>query len=200
MKKVAIVALALLGAASVAQAAGDADAGKAKSTTCAACHGADGNSMVGTFPKLAQQGAPYIMKQLHDFQSGARKDPTMTGMAAPLSAQDIEDLAAYFSSQSVAIGSADPAKAKLGEKLYRGGDKTNNTPACMACHGPDGAGNYPAKFPSLRGQQHDYVVKQLKAFKDGTRSNDPNSMMRDVAAKLSDKQIEDLAQYISGLH
>jgi len=200
MKNLAIAALVVLGAVSTAQAAGDAAAGKSKSALCASCHGADGNSMVPTFPKLAGQHASYIAKQLSDFQSGARKDPTMTGMAAPLSKQDIVDLAAYFSSQTVAIGSANAEKAALGKKIFTGGDASRGVSACMACHGPDGAGNPGAKFPSLKGQQTMYVVKQLQDFRSGTRTNDPAKMMSSIAGKMTDKEIEAVAEYITGLH
>jgi cytochrome c553 len=201
MKKLAFAILVMLGAVSTASAAGDAAAGKSKSMTCAACHGADGNSMVPTFPKLAGQHASYIEKQLHNFKAQERKDPTMNGMAAPLSDQDIADLAAYFSSHTVSIGApTDVEKAKLGKKLFEGGDKKRGISACMACHGPTGSGNPGAKFPSLKGQHPAYIIKALKDFRTGTRANDPAKMMRDIAAKMSDKDIENVAQYISGLH
>jgi cytochrome c553 len=200
MKNIAIAALVVLGACGTAQAAGDAAAGQTKAAVCAACHGADGNSMVPTFPKLAGQHASYLTKQLSDFKSGARKDPTMTGMAAPLSEQDIADLAAYFSSQTVAIGSANAEKAAAGKKLYTGGDASRGVSACMACHGPDGAGNPGAKFPALKGQQTMYVVKQLQDFRSGTRSNDPAQMMSSIAGKMTDAEIEAVSEYIVGLH
>ncbi len=200
MMKVAIVAAMILGLAGAAQAEGTASAGKTKSATCAACHGADGNSANPLWPKLAGQHASYITKQLSDFQAGARRDPTMDNMAAPLSEQDILDLAAYFSAQTVAIGSADPAKAAAGKKLFQGGDAARGISACMACHGPTGAGNPGAKFPSLSGQHPDYVAKALKDFRSGTRSNDMNGMMADVAAKMTDADIEAVAAYINGLH
>ncbi len=157
--------------------------------------------MVPTFPKLAGQHAEYITKQLADFQSGARTDPTMTAMAAPLSQQDIADLAAYFAGNTVSIGSAaDAEKAAIGQKIYQGGDKTKGISACMACHGPAGSGNPGAKFPALSGQHSAYVIKALKDFRSGTRANDPAKMMRDVAAKMSDSDIEAVAEYIAGLH
>ena len=201
MKNLAIAALVVLGAFGTAQAAGDATAGKTKSATCAGCHGVDGNSMVPTFPKLAGQHESYIVKQLTDFKKGDRKDPTMTGMAAPLNDQDVADLAAYFSSQKVAIGSAaDAEKAALGKKVYTGGNAAKGISACMACHGPSGAGNPGAKYPALHGQQSMYVIKQLQDFRSGTRSNDPAKMMSSIAAKMSDKEIEAVAEYIAGLH
>jgi len=200
MKKTAIAAALLLGAISAAQAAGDPAAGKTKSATCVACHGADGNSVNPLWPKLAGQHAEYITKQLMDFKAGDRKNSTMSPMAAPLSEQDVADLAAYFSSQQVAIGSADPEKAAPGRKIYQAGNPETGVAACMACHGPSGTGNPVAKFPRLTGQHADYVAKALKDFRSGTRANDPGSMMRSVAAKMSDAEIEAVAQYITGLH
>lgn len=200
MKKLAIAAM-LLGALGTAQAAtGDAAAGHAKSAVCAACHSADGNSVVPTFPRLAGQGDAYIVKQLMDFKSGARVNPTMSPMAKPLSDQDVLNLAAYFSSQKAGVDAADAKKAALGEKIYRGGDKERKVAACMACHGPDGAGNEPARFPKIGGQHAAYVEAQLKAFRDGSRSNDPNKMMRDIAGNMTDAEIASVADYVSGLH
>lgn len=201
MKKLALAALVMFGAVSTVSAAGNAADGKMKSMACAACHGADGNSMIPTFPKLAGQHAAFIAKQLADFKSGARTDPTMTGMAMPLGEQDIADLSAYFASNTGSIGSAaDAAKAARGQQLYQGGDKVSGVAACMACHGPAGTGNPAAMFPVLSGQHSAYVVKALKDFRSGARANDPANMMRDIAAKMSDSDIEAVAEYISGLH
>jgi cytochrome c553 len=201
MKKLAFAILVMFGAVSTVSAAGDAAAGKTKSAACAACHNADGNSMVPTFPKLAGQHASYIEKQLADFKAGDRKDPTMSGMAAPLSEQDMADLAAYFASNTTAIGApADKQKAAKGKTLFQAGDKAKGISACMACHGPNGAGNPGANFPSLKGQHSTYVIKALKDFRSGVRANDPQKMMRDIAAKMSDADIEAVAEYISGLH
>ncbi|SCZ64576.1 c-type cytochrome [Thiohalomonas denitrificans] len=200
MKKVAIVAAMVLGVAGGAQAQGSASAGATKSASCTACHQQDGNSLNPIWPKLAGQHASYIAKQLSDFKSGARTDPTMNGMAAPLSEQDVLDLAAYFSEQTVAIGSADPEKAAAGKRLFQGGDPARGISACMSCHGPSGAGNPGAKFPALSGQHPDYTIKALKDFRSGTRSNDLNGMMVDVAAKMTDADIEAVAAYINGLY
>jgi cytochrome c553 len=201
MKKLAFAALVMFGAVSTVSAAGNAADGKTKSASCAACHGVDGNSMVPTFPKLAGQHASYIAKQLADFKSGDRKDPTMNGMAAPLSEQDMADLGAYFASNTGAIGSAaDAEKAAKGKKIYQAGDSAKGVSACMACHGPSGAGNPGAKFPALSGQHSTYIIKALKDFRSGTRANDMNKMMRDIAAKMSDSDIEAVAEYIAGLH
>ncbi len=205
--RIALAAIALMSAVSVAQAEGnpldpkgDAEAGKAKAASCAACHGADGNSTVATFPKLAGQNAPYLMKQLHDFKSGARKNATMSAMAAPLSDQDIDNLAAYFASQKMSTGTADKALVAKGEKIYRGGNTATGVAACMACHGPTGAGNPAAHFPHLAGQHAQYIVAQLEAFKSGARANDAGKMMREIASKMSDEEMKAVASYIEGLH
>lgn len=201
MKNLAFAVLVMFGATGVVYAAGDAAAGKTKAVVCGACHGMDGNSMIPTFPKLAGQHASYIVKQLTQFKAGERTDPTMSGMAAPLSAQDAADLAAYFSSQKRVIGApADMEKAAVGKKLYQGGDAARGIAACMACHGPSGSGNPGAGFPSLSGQQTMYVSKALTDFRSGTRTNDPQKMMRDIAAKLSDADIAAVSEYIVGLH
>ncbi|MGM0594259.1 MAG: c-type cytochrome [Pseudomonadota bacterium] len=201
MKKLAFAVLVMFGAVSTASAAGDAAAGKTKANTCVACHGADGNSTNPIWPRLAGQHADYTAKQLAEFKSGARKDPTMNGMATPLSEQDMADLAAFFASQSAGVGApADEEKAARGKALYQGGDKGKGISACMACHGPAGGGIAGAGFPSLSGQHQAYVVKALKDFRSGTRDNDLNGMMRDIAAKMSDADIEAVAEYIAGLH
>lgn len=178
-------------------AAGDAAAGQQRAAACAACHGPDGNSASGQFPKLAGQNAGYIVKQLQDFKSGARKNPIMAGMAAGLSEQDMQNVAAWFSSQTVRPGEADPGLVKAGEALYRGGDKSAQVPACAACHGPDGAGNAPMLVPALAGQHAEYVVAQLQAFASGERKS---PMMDTIAARLSASQMKAVASYIEGLH
>jgi len=181
-------------------AEGNIAAGKAKAAMCFACHGADGNSTAPTFPKLAGQGQAYLIKQLHDFKSGKRKNSIMNGMAGPLSDTDIVNLAAYFSSLPRSSDKVTDEKlAKEGEALYRGGDKERKVPACMGCHAPNGVGNEPAKFPSLYGQHAAYIVTQLENFQNGTRDNDPNKMMRTTTAMMSTVEMKALAQYISGM-
>ncbi len=201
MKKALLIAsFVALAVSGTTQAAGDAAAGKTKSAACAACHGADGNSGANPlWPKLAGQHPEYIAKQLHDFKANQRKDATMAPMAAPLKDQDIDDLAAYFSSLSRKIGEAAADKVELGQSLYRSGS-SNGASACTGCHGPSGDGNGPANFPALSGQSAAYVAKQLKGFRSGTRSNDLNGMMADVASKLTDEEIEAVSQYVQGLH
>lgn len=183
-------------------AEGNAAAAKEKATTvCAACHGADGNSAVPTFPKLAGQHPEYIKKQLHDLKDGKRNDPVMSVQAKPLTDQEIEDFAAYYSEQKVKLGSADAAKIALGETVYRGGNIKTKVTACAACHGPTGSGNAAANFPSLSGQHTAYIKKQLNDFKkEGGRTNDPSSIMRDIAANMSDKEIDAVAEYITAVH
>ena len=195
------VSMAMMLAVSGAQAAGDAEAGKAKSVTCLACHGPEGNSVNPVWPKLAGQHASYIKKQLTDFRSDKRADPLMTTQAKILqSEQDIDDLAAYFSAQTQSGGSAAPDAVKNGEKLYRAGDSARGIAACMACHGPAGDGNPAANFPRIAGQHAAYVEKALKDFRDGKRTNDPQRMMQGVADKMSDADIKAVAQYVQGLH
>jgi len=201
MKKLLLIAsLVSLAAVGTAHAAGDAEAGKAKSAACAACHGPDGNSLAPNFPKIAGQHADYTAKQLAEFKAGDRTDATMNAMAAPLSEQDMADLAAFYASQKATIGTAAEDKVALGETLYRAGNSTSGVSACAACHGPTGTGNPMAKFPSLNGQHADYTALQLKNFRSGTRANDAGSMMRSIAKKMTDAEIEAVAQYIQGLN
>ncbi len=196
---VSISVVFALGAAGV-QAAGDAVAGKTKAAACVACHGPDGNSPTNPlWPKLAGQHPSYILKQLTELKSGARKDQTMSPMATPLSEQDMQDLAAFFSGQTQKPGTAAADKVVLGEKIYRAGNKETGVAACMACHGPAGLGNGPAKFPRISGQHAAYVEKALKDFRSGSRSNDLNGMMRGVAVKMTDDEIAAVAQYVQGL-
>ena len=179
---------------------GNIAAGKAKAVVCAGCHGADGNGGADPlWPKLAGQDASYIAKQLSDFKSGARKDPIMTGMAAPLSAADIANLAAYFASLPTRPGAAKNAElAKQGEKTYRGGNAKTGVSACMSCHGPSGHG-IPPRFPKVSGQNAAYTQKQLLAFKAGTRSNDGDIMTR-IAFRMSEQEIKAVSEYMAGLH
>jgi cytochrome c553 len=201
MKKFLFIALASLslGVAGTAMAAGDAAKGKELSTTCAACHGGDGNSFNPEWPKLAGQHAGYIAKQLAEFKDGKRKDPTMSAMAAPLSAEDMQDLAAYYSAQRTAPGAADEAMVAQGEAIYKGGISSKGVAACAACHGPNGSGNGAANFPQLSGQHAKYTVTQLQNFAEGKRDNDAGRMMRNLADKMNKAEMEAVAQYIQGL-
>jgi cytochrome c553 len=200
MKRI-VMMFALLAASGV-HAAGKADPAKAQpivQQVCAACHAADGNSLVAANPRLAGQPAPYIYKQLIEFKKGTRVNAVMAGMVAALSDADMQNLAAYYSAQAPKPAQATDIKlVETGGKLYRGGSKLTNTPACMACHGPNGAG-IPAQYPRLAGQHAAYIETQLKAYRAGERANDTNGMMRAVASRLTDNEIKALAQYVSGL-
>ena len=167
---------------------------------CAACHAADGNSVMPVNPALAGQHADYVVKQLADFKANkTRKNPVMYSMAAPLSPQDMQNIGAYFESQKPKTRAAkDPALVKLGQQIYRGGIMAKGVAACASCHGPTGAG-VPAQFPRVAGQFAEYSAAQLQSFRAGDRANDPNSMMRVIAGKLSDGEIKAVAEYIAGL-
>jgi len=170
---------------------------------CAACHGADGNSTGGAYPKLAGQHAEYLVKQLHDFKPQAgkpplRNNPIMAGFAAALSDQDMINVAAWFASQTPKPGYAHDAKtAALGRSIWRGGIASRGVPACAACHGPTGQG-IPIQYPRLSGQWAEYIVAQLAAFQQGTRNNsDP---MHEIAHRMSDDEVKAVADYAAGLH
>lgn len=203
MKLQSIILLALLCCARAVAAApadgGSAEQGQAKSATCVACHGADGNSPNPEWPNLAGQHAPYILKQLQAFKSGARQNPLMSPIAMTLSEDDMADLAAYFSTQTLSGLEADPEKVELGQRIYRGGDLETKVAACIGCHGPRGMGNPTALYPAIQGQHATYVAAQLRAYRAGTRQTDPEGMMRDVTRTMSDEQIDAVAAYVQGL-
>ncbi len=201
MKKLFVCLLVGLGWTSVAAATGgNAEAGKEKILICSACHGPTGVSSAPNFPNLAGQGEGYLVKQIQEIKSGERKVVEMTGMVSNYSDQDIADIAAYYASQPAPTGQATEASVKVGQKLYRGGDVEKKISACTACHGPDGKGNSLARFPSLSGQHPAYIAKQLRDFREGDRVNDGETrIMRDIAEKLSNKQIDALSNYVSGL-
>ena len=184
-------------------ALGDADAGKSKAAICAACHSADGNSIVPNWPKIAGQHAQYLERQVTLIKGGSRPVPEMAGIVIGLSDQDIADLAAYFSSQATSAGLTDEALLEVGEQLYRGGNAATEIPACMSCHGPAGEGNPLSGYPSLAGQHSVYSEKMLKGFRAGNiwGEDDANSMvMTDVTLRLTDDEIKAVASYIQGLH
>lgn len=204
MKKFALIVLACLASAPVL-AAGNAAAGKDKAVACGACHGADGNSLAPTFPKLAAQHESYLLKQLRDIKlgdpaAGGRSVPTMAGQLDAMSDQDLQDIAAYFSAQAGSPSAAAKDLIPLGESVYRAGVKEKGVAACTACHSPTGSGNGPAKYPRLGGQHADYIAAQLRAFRNEERMNDGDArVMRDVASRLSDKEINAVASYAAGL-
>jgi cytochrome c553 len=199
MKKHTIIglALALAVAAWQVQAAGDAAAGKKKTESCAGCHGEDGNAPVAMFPKLAGQHASYLSKQLRDFKSGKRVDPTMNAMAESLSDADIADIGAWYAGQKVKPEVAE--KNDLGLKIYRSGIASKQIPACAACHGPKGEGNPNPGYPQLGGQYSAYIGKILHDYKSVERASDPNEIMRTIANRLSDEEINAVSDYVSGL-
>lgn len=208
MAMAALLGMAVLslsvGAAGLTQGT-PAKAQKIVTQTCAACHGADGNSTNATYPSLAGQGVAYLYAQLSDFKAhdgkpAKRPSAVMGAMVANLSQDDMHNLAAYFAGQTPKPQAATNKKlAEAGQAIYRGGIMDKSVPACMACHSANGAG-IPTEFPRLAGQHSQYVVAQLQAFRSGSRANDPNAMMRTIAGKLSDNEMKAVAEYISGLH
>ena len=164
---------------------------------CASCHGADGNSGTPVNPKLSQQHPEYLVKQLQEFRSGKRKNPIMQGFAAALSDDDMKNIAYWAASKKAKPGFAkDKELVTLGERIYRGGISDRQVPACAGCHSPTGAG-IPSQYPRLGGQHAEYTASQLTAFRDGVRNN--SLQMSQVAAKLNDKEIRAVADYIAGL-
>ncbi len=200
MKKVILTVFISLGVVGIAFAKGDAAAGQSKATTCTACHGATGISMAPIWPNLAGQGERYLIKQITEIKDGVRSVPEMMPFVGDLTQQDIADLAAFYASQSAPQGSTEEKYVALGEALYRGGDAKKGIPACSGCHSPTGKGNYLAGFPLLAGQNADYLAKQLRDLREGIRANDGESkIMRTIAEKMSNKEIEAVSNYISGL-
>lgn len=181
-----------------------ARAEKIAAQVCAACHAADGNSPAAANPKIAGQFPEYLGKQLLDFKphggkKAARPSAVMNAMVAGISDADLKGLAAYYAGQKLKpAAAADKELASLGQKIWRGGIAASNVPACAGCHGPSGAG-MPAQYPRLAGQFAEYLVAQLKAFRDGARANDPNAMMRGVAARMTEQEIRAVAEYAAGL-
>jgi cytochrome c553 len=166
---------------------------------CAACHGPDGNSPIPLNPNLAGQHPEYLAKQLLDYKSGNRKNPIMQPIAAGLSEDDIRNLAAYFAGQAPRLGLArDIELAEAGQRLYRGGNDDSGVTACAGCHSPTGAG-VPAPFPRLKGQHAEYTVTQLRAYRSGERANDLNAIMRTIASRMTEAEINAVAEYTAGL-
>ncbi|EIC22497.1 cytochrome c553 [Thiorhodovibrio frisius] len=182
---------------------GNAEKGKEKAgQICHACHGLDGNGMAAQpiWPKLAGQHPNYIYKQLNNFKNNDRYNVQMSPMAMPLTDEDMRNVAAYYSSLPQSGGVAAADQVELGEKIYRAGNPKSGVPACSGCHGPSGMGTNLSKFPRLAGQYPEYIDQTLKLFRKMERANDPNGMMRGVAARMTDEEIAAVAQYISGLH
>ena len=197
-----LTAAALAATAFPAFAAGPAKPDLAKgeasfAAVCAACHAADGNSTIGANPKLAQQHPEYLNKQLQEFKSGKRANAIMSGMVATLTPEDMLNISAWLATKQATPGFAkDKALVTLGERIYRGGIADRNIAACAACHSPNGAG-IPAQYPRLAGQHAEYTAAQLVQFRDGVRNN--SAQMTGVAAKLNDREIKAVSDYIAGL-
>jgi len=199
MNKLLISLLVTIGITGVAHAAGDAAKGKGMTAMCAACHGADGNSAIANFPKLAGQNEKYLVKQLQDIKSGKRTVVEMTGLLNNLSDQDLADIAAFYAKKKGTVGHAAKDLVEQGQDIYRAGIADKGVAACTACHSPTGQGNGQAGFPAVGGQHAAYTEKQLKDFAQGKRNNDPGEMMQDIAAKLSEEEMKAVSSYIQGL-
>jgi cytochrome c553 len=192
------LAAPLMAAEPAAPAKPDLAKGQATAQVCAACHAADGTRGIPTNPILQGQHPEYLVKQLTEFKAGKRQNPIMQGMAASLSEEDMRNVAAFYASKQAAPGAAtDKDLVQLGEKIYRGGIAERNIPACAGCHSPTGAG-IPAQYPRLSGQHTEYTVAQLNAFRAGARAN--SAQMVGVAAKMNDREIKAVSDYIAGLH
>ena len=187
----------------LAQTDADVQAGQAQSAVCAACHGADGNSVVPQWPSIAGQHAAYLERQIELIKSNARQVPEMMAIVAGLSESDIRTLSAYFASQTRKIGVADPSKVDAGRRIYQAGNPETGVPACMACHGPVGEGNPLSGYPALSGQQSGSTAGMLNKFRDGTHWGEddaPSLVMVGVAARMTDREIEAVSSYIQGLY
>jgi cytochrome c553 len=193
------VGITMTGSA-VALAGGDVEAGHEASKPCAACHGADGNSMVPMFPSIAGQPAGYIAEQLHAFRDGNRVNALMSPQAKALTDQQIMDLAAYFAAQKRVVKAASTEESIPGAHLWKFGGHSNTVAACAACHGPQGQGNQPAGFPALRGLTPQYITESLMAYRKDERKTAHADIMVSIASKLSDDDIKDVAQHIATFH
>ncbi len=180
---------------------GDAEAGKAKSITCAACHGQDGNSVNPVWPSIAGQHATYMVEQLQAFKNGSRSEPLMLGQVMTLTEEDMRNLSVYYEGMPAAARAvSDPSVLDLGRRIYMGGDRQSSTSACIACHGPNGRGNPAASVPSVRGQYAVYAATQLRNYASGARKSDgATRVMRDIAATLSEEEIVAVSSYMQGL-
>ncbi|KPQ02844.1 c-type cytochrome [Marinobacter sp. HL-58] len=202
MKKLIAGVVLGVGLIAMAHGAGDPEAGEENAETCASCHGKGGaKPVMGVYPKLSGIGEKYLYQQLVLIKDKDREISEMSGLLDDMSDQDLQDLAAYFNEQKISVAQADPDLVDEGKAIYRGGNLASGVPSCAGCHSPRGAGNEPAGYPRLSGQSAEYVEKQLKAYRDGDRSGGPNSaIMMDVAAKLTDAEIEAVSSYVSGLN
>ena len=202
MKQFAMLLVGFVVAAAAA-AEGDPAAGKQAASTCAACHGIDGNSSMAQWPKLAGQHEQYLARQTRLVRDGKRNVPQMVGIVAGLSDETIQNIAAYYATQTIKPGIADPELVPLGKRIYQSGKAASGTPACTGCHGPAGKGNPMAQYPALAGQHAQYTVARLQSYRDQGQvfEDDPYSaQMAVVADDLTDREIAAVANYIQGLH
>ena len=209
------LAMTFTSTSGILHAEGNISAGKEKAAACVSCHGDNGNSLVSTFPKLAQQHSSYLIKQLQAFKNGTRKNPMMSSIAMGLTDEDMVVIAAYYAEQEISanqlpvLDDEDEGEKKAdskntiqaiiaqGSDLYRNGDLTREVSACIACHGPFGEGNKPAAFPLIKSQHADYLIKTLTDFKTDLRSNNPENMMHMIAKKMTDEEIKAVSYRIS---
>lgn len=196
---IALLAAAAAGADTLV--AGSIEAGKAKSITCSACHGQEGNSVNPLWPNLAGQGAPYLVAQLQAFKSGDRVNPLMSSQAMLLSDEDMRNLAVYYESLPAAAAAvAAPKTIAKAEAIYRGGKESAEVPACLACHGPTGRGNAAAGYPALNGQHAAYTAKTLRDYASRERKSVGKTLvMQQIASRLTEDEIVALASYVQGL-
>ena len=183
-----------------AWAQGDVEQGRAKSQSCVACHGADGNGVNPEWPKIAGQAAAYLYNHLQFFKNGERVNPLMNALVAGLSDQDLHDLAAYYASMQASPGAAAETLVESGRHLYQGGNAQTGVPACIACHGPRGNGNPAAGFPKLSHQHAAYVANRLRNYRDGAYTYPGAEIMNGISARITDEEIEAVSSYIQGLH
>jgi cytochrome c553 len=202
MKKLIAGFVLGVGLTAMAHGAGDPQAGEQNAAACQACHGQGGaNPIMGVYPKISGLGEKYLHNQLVAIQKDERVIVEMTGQLTGKSDQDLQDLAAYFAGQEMGVNQANPDLVAMGQALYRGGNMASGVPSCAGCHSPQGHGNAPGGYPALGGQNAEYIAKQLTAYRQGTRANGANAaIMMDIAAKLTDAEIEAVASYVSGLN
>ncbi len=197
--RIATLLVTALACLPMAASAGDPEAGAQKSLVCGACHGVDGNSIMPEWPSLAGQHESYIVRQLQLFKEGVRNNVIMMPNAMLLTDEDMADLAAFYARQQPVGLEADPSNAELGRQIYLAGDLARGLPACIACHGPQGKGNGPARYPAVRAQHSLYTYLQLLAYASGERVPDGNDMMQTIASKMTDEEMRAVASYLQGL-
>ena len=180
--------------------AADAERGQKKSNTCVSCHGVDGNSASGAFPKLAGQNARYLVRQMRAIRDGKYEVAVMAGQLDNMNDTDLEDIAAWYASQAQTMEAADPELARRGEHIYRKGISEREVPACIACHGPTGVGNYAAGYPRIAGQHPAYLLERILKYRDGESVyDDQSAIMQGAVELMSKKDMQAVVEYIAGL-